>query len=192
MTQTTTTTEAHAEARPGAKTCRAGSMTERPCWRPATERDIGEPEPTLCPEHMRLRRRAEDADDWLHALEATRAFLKGDDVQGDPHGALRDRAIGWYDEVTEKAAEAAHKLRVAELLAARGPEDARPKGAVISEYGAHLHVRSDALNDAFATLIDERELTETERLVTISALKEASKQVNGEYEKFRREQGLRD
>ncbi len=60
------------------------------------------------------------------------------------------------------------------------------------EYGAHLHVRSDALADAFATLVDGRELSETERLVTIAALKDASKQVNGDYDEFRREQGLRD
>ena len=29
--------------------CRAGSKTERPCWRPVTEADLGETEPTLCP-----------------------------------------------------------------------------------------------------------------------------------------------
>ena len=60
------------------------------------------------------------------------------------------------------------------------------------EYGAHLHVRSDAINDAFATLIDGREPSDKERLVTISALKEASGRVNEEYEKFHKEQGLRD
>jgi hypothetical protein len=41
----TTTTREHAAA----KMCRAGSKTERPCWRPATEADLGETEPTLCP-----------------------------------------------------------------------------------------------------------------------------------------------
>ena len=59
------------------------------------------------------------------------------------------------------------------------------------EYGAHLLTRSDALADAFATLIDERELSEMERLAAISALKEASRRVNEDYEKFREEQGLR-
>ena len=83
-------------------------------------------------------------------------------------------------------------LRVAEFLAARGPNDAGPENAVMREYGAHLHVRSDALTDAFATLIDERKLSETERLVTIAAIKEASGRVNEEYDKFREEQGLRD
>ena len=58
------------------------------------------------------------------------------------------------------------------------------------EYGAHLHVRSDALTDAFATLIDERELSERERLVTTAAIKEATRRTNEEYEKFREEQGL--
>jgi hypothetical protein len=79
---------------------------------------------------------------------------------------------------------------VAEFLAARGPEDSGPESSVMREYGAHLYVRSDALNDAFATLIDGREPSETERLVTISALKEASARVNREYDKFRDEQGL--
>ena len=59
------------------------------------------------------------------------------------------------------------------------------------EYGAHLHVRSDAINDASATLIDGRELSETERLAIIAALKEVSRRVNEEYDKFREEQGLR-
>ena len=44
MTETTTATEAHT----GAKMCQAGSKTERPCWRPATETDLDETEPTLC------------------------------------------------------------------------------------------------------------------------------------------------
>ncbi len=59
------------------------------------------------------------------------------------------------------------------------------------EYGAHLHVRSDAINDAFAALIDDREPSETERLAIIAALEDASKQVDEEYDKFRNEQGLR-
>jgi hypothetical protein len=192
MTDTTTTTEERTEAYPGAKTCWAGSATERPCWRPATERDIGEPEPTLCSEHMQLRRRAEDMDAQLHALEAVRAFMKSEDVDKDPHGALRDVALGWLDAVTERAAEAAHKQRVAEILAEQGPDSQAPENPVMREYGAHLHVRSDALNDAFATLVDGREPSETDRLVTISALKEASGRVNEEYEKFREEQELRD
>jgi hypothetical protein len=52
------------------------------------------------------------------------------------------------------------------------------------------YIRFDALTDAFATLIDARKLSEAERLVSIAALKEASARVNGEYEKFRKEQGL--
>jgi hypothetical protein len=56
----------------------------------------------------------------------------------------------------------------------------------------HSYIRFDALTDAFVTLIDERKLSEAERLVTIAAIKEASRRVNGEYEKFREEQGLRD
>jgi len=119
-----------------------------------------------------------------------RAFLKSEVVEHDPHGILRELAIGWYDTVTEDAAEAAHKMRVAEFLAERGPEDAGPKSDIMREYGAHLFVRSDAINDAFAVLIDEREPSETERLVAISALKDASKRVNEEYDKFRREHGL--
>ena len=88
-----------------ARMCCAGSATERPCWRPVTERDIGETEPTLCALHMELRHRAESMDGWLHALEAMRGFLKSKDVDGDPHGALGDLAIGWYDTVTEEAAD---------------------------------------------------------------------------------------
>ena len=179
MTETTTTTNEHA----GQKMCRAGAATERPCWRPATERDIGETEPTLCTLHMELRHRAEDMDGWLHALEAMRGFRYSKAVDEDPHSILRELAIGWYDTVTETAADAAHKLRVAEFLAARGPDDAGPESTTMREYGAHLHVRSDALADAFATLIDERELSEAERLVAISALKEASRRVNEDYER---------
>jgi hypothetical protein len=192
MTETTTTTEERTEAYPDVrKPCRARVAPERPCWRPATEADIGETEPTLCFLNMQLRRRDEDLDGWLHALEAMRDFMHSRAVDEDPHSILRELAIGWYDTVTEKAAEAAHKQRVAEFLAARGPNDAGPKNAIMREYGAHLYVRSDALTDAFAAIIDERELSETERLVTIVALKEASERVNGEYEKFREGQGLR-
>jgi hypothetical protein len=118
--------------------------------------------------------------------------MKSEAVDEDSHGILHELAINWYDSVTEKAAEAAHKMRVAEFLAARGPDDAGPKFAIMREYGAHLYVRSDAINDAFATLIDERELTERERLVTIAAVKDASKQVNKDYRSFRQEQGMRD
>ena len=126
----------------------------------------------------------------LHALEATRDFLGSEAVEHDPHTYLRELAIGWLDAVTKAAAEAAHKMRGAEFLAERGPEDAGPKSAIMREYGAHLFVRSDAINDAFSVLIDRRESSETERLVTISALKEDSRRVNEEYEMFRREQGL--
>ena len=187
MTETTTTAAESA----GAKMCRAGAATERPCWRPATERDIGETEPTLCSVHMELRHRADDAGGWLHALEAMRGFVNSKAVDEDPHGVLRDLALGWYASVTEAAADAAHKMRVAEFLAAQGPDNQGPKGSVMREYGAHLLTRSDALADAFATLIDERELSEMERLAAISALKEASRRVNEDYEKFREEQGLR-
>jgi hypothetical protein len=186
MTEITTTTEERA----GQKMCRAGSAIDSPCWRPATEADIGEPEPTLCALHMQLRRRAENMDGWLHALEAVRDFMQSKAVDEDHDGILRELAIGWYDTVTEKAAEAAHKLRVAEFLAERGPDDAGPDSPTMREYGANLHVRSDALSDAFSTLIDERELSERERLATIAAIKEASGRVNEEYEKFREEQGL--
>jgi hypothetical protein len=139
---------------------------------------------------QRRRRSNENLDTYLHAMEATRAFLSRETVQTDPHGILRELALGFYDEVTEKAAEAAHGLRVAEFLAERRPNDAGPESAVMREYGAHLHVRSDTIQGAFTALIDEGELTETERLVTIAAVKEASGRVNEEYEKFRREQGL--
>jgi hypothetical protein len=186
VTETTTTT-----LDAGQKMCRAGSSTERPCWRPATETDPGETEPTLCTLHMELRHRSEDLDAWLHALEAMRDFMNSKAVDEDPHGTLHDLALGWLDTVTEAAADAAHKMRVAEFLAEQGVDNRGPKEAVMREYGAHLHVRSDALTDAFATLIGERELSETERLVTISAIKEASRRVNEEYEKFREEQGLR-
>lgn len=188
MTETTTTPAEATEAR----LCQAGSKSDNPCWRPATEADLFETEPKYCSEHMEVRRRNEDLDARLHALEATRGFLKSDTVERDPHGYLRELAIGWHDSVTEEAAEASHKLQVAEFLAARGPDDAGPESAIMREYGAHLHVRSDALVDAFATLIDERELSETERLAMIAALKDASRRVNEEYGKFRREQGLCD
>jgi hypothetical protein len=78
-----------------------------------------------------------------------------------------------------------------EFLAKRGPEDVGPEGAIMREYGAYLHIRSDAINDVFAALIDEREPSETERLAIIAALEDASKQVDEEYHKFRNEQGLR-
>jgi len=187
MTETTTTTEEHA----GAKMCLAASATDHPCWRSATEADIGETEPTLCSLHMELRHRAEDMDGWLHCLEAMRGFRYSKAVEEDPHSILRELAIGWYDTVTEKAADAAHKMRVAEFLAAQGPDNQGPKESVMRECGAHLLTRSDALADAFATLIDERDLSEMERLAAISALKEASRRTNEEYEKFREEQGLR-
>ena len=186
MTETTTPAGEATEA----KMCRAGSATDSPCWRPATEADIGEPEPTLCSVHMDLRRRAEDMDGWLHALESMRDFMHSKAVDEDHDGILRELAIGWYDAVTEKAAKAAHKLRVAEFLAERGPNDAGPENAIMREYGAHLLTRSDALANAFSTLIDERELSETERLATIAAIKEASGRTSEEYEKFCQEQGL--
>ena len=99
-------------------------------------------------------------------------------------------AFGWHDSVTDDAASAVHKMRVAEFLAARGSEEVGPESPIMREYRAHLFVRSDARNDAFTVLIDERKPSETERLAIIAALKEASKRVNDEYDKFRREQGL--
>jgi hypothetical protein len=56
MEPNTTTTEERTDQ----KMCRAASATDHPCWRPATEADIGETEPTLCSEHMELRHRAEE------------------------------------------------------------------------------------------------------------------------------------
>jgi hypothetical protein len=185
---TETTTLASEKAKP--RLCQAGNKSERPCWRPATEADLFETEPKYCPEHMMVRRCGENLDARLHALEATRAFLKSEAVEHDPHSYLRELAIGWYDSVTEDAATAAHKRRLAEFLAERGPEDAGPERAIMREYGAHLFVRSDAMNDAFATLIDEREPSETDRLAIIAALKEASRRVSEEYDKFREEQGI--
>jgi hypothetical protein len=103
----TETTKLAGEAT-GVRLCQAGSKSERPCWRPATEVDLGDTEPTLCPEHMKVRRCGENLDARLHALEATRAFLKSEAVEHDPHSYLRELAIGWYDSVTEVAASAAH------------------------------------------------------------------------------------
>jgi hypothetical protein len=186
MTETTTIPARRATE----KLCQAGSKSEHPCWRLATEADIGETEPTLCSEHMMVRRRDEGLDGWLYALQAMRDFINSEDVDEDPHSILRELAIGWYDTVAEKAADAAHKLRVAEFLAAQGPDNQGPESAIMREYGAHLLTRSDALANAFATLIDERELSETERLAVVAAIKEASRRTNEEYEKFRKEQGL--
>ena len=187
MTETTTTTDRHA----GATMCRAGNKTERPCWRLATETDIGETEPTLCPEHMEVRRLGEDLDARLVALDATRDFLNSESVEHDATGVLRGLVLGWLDSVTEAAADAVHKQRVAKFLAERGPGDAGPDNAIVRENVAHLYVRSDAIQDALTTLIDEREPSETERLLTIAALKEASRRAHEEHEKFCREQGLR-
>jgi hypothetical protein len=88
MTETTTPAGEAVELR----RCQAGRKSERPCWRTATERDVGETEPTLCPEHMELRRRGEDLDARLHALEATRTFLKSDVVERGPDVAGPDSA----------------------------------------------------------------------------------------------------
>ena len=158
----------------------------------ATQTDLRGTEPTLCTEHMELRRRAEDRDGLLNALEATQSFLKSEAVEGEPHGVLREFALVWCDEVTEKAAEASHKAHVAEFLAARDPHDKEPESSVMREYGAHLLVRSDSINNAVTALVDGRELSQKERLATIAALKEAYGWTHDEYEKFRREQGLCD
>ena len=88
--------------------------------------------------------------------------------------------------------EASYKARVAEFLAAWGPDDAGPEGSVMREYGAHLLVRSDSINDAVTALVDGREPSQRERLATIAAMKEAYGWTHDEYEKFRREQGLCD
>ena len=55
-------------------------------------------------------RRGENLDSRLHGLEAMRDFLKSEAVEHDPHGILRELALGWYDAVTEDAASAVHKL----------------------------------------------------------------------------------
>jgi len=103
---------------------------------------------------------------------------------------LREFALVWCDEVTERAAEASHKARVAEFLAARSQHDKGPQNSVMREYGAHLLARSDAINDAVTALVDGRELSQSERLAAIAALKEAYGWTHEEYDKFRREQGL--
>ena len=41
-------------------------------------------EPKYCPEHMEVIRRAENMDARLHALGATRDFLKSEAVEHDP------------------------------------------------------------------------------------------------------------
>ena len=86
--------------------------------------------------------------------------------------------------VTQEAAAAAHKLRVAEFLARRGPVDAGPDSAAMREHGAHLLARFDVLGDASTILTDEREPSETEHLQIIAALKVASKRAHEEYAKF--------
>jgi hypothetical protein len=183
-----TATEVHA----GVKICRVGPATERPCWRPATEADLEETEPTLCALHMQVRNRTESMDGYLHAIEATQASIKSKDVEEDPFDVLHELALGWYEELTEKAAKSTHKLRVADFLAAKGPNDPGPKNSVMREYGAHLYVHTDAISNAFSTLVGGREFSEKERLVTIAAIKDALGQANEEFEDFRREQGLRD
>ena len=149
------------------------------------------PTKVYSPEHMEVIRRAENLNARLHALEATRVFLGSEAVEHDLHGILRDLALGWYDTVKSQSAAAAHKMRVAEFLAKRGPKDAGPESALMREYGAHLLVLSDAINDAFVALIDEREPSETERRDIIAALKDASKRVNEKYGKYCDEQGIR-
>src|SRR5215213_7841107 len=91
-------------------------LTDKEGTMQATTMPAGETATRLCREHMQLRRRVEDLDGPLGALEATQSFLKSETVEGDPHGVLREFALVWCDEVTEKAAEASHKARVAEYL----------------------------------------------------------------------------
>ena len=55
-----------------------------------------------------------------------------------PFDVLHELALGWYEELTEKAAKAAHKLRVAEFLASKRPKYPGPENSVMREYGAHL------------------------------------------------------
>jgi hypothetical protein len=74
----------------GAKMCRAGVATDTPCWRPATETDLGEREPTLCTLHVELRNRAANMDGWLHSLKTMRSLLKSKAAQEHPHSVLLD------------------------------------------------------------------------------------------------------
>jgi len=187
MTQTTTPASEAAEV----TRCQAGHKSERPCWRPAAEINPMETDRMLCSEHMEVFRRDEDLDGKLHALEAVRAFLHSDTVERDPHDYLKGLALDLLETVTEAAATAAHRLRVAEVLADSGPEAVWPESSVMREYGAHLHARSDAISDAFAVVVDERQPSETERLAIVAVLKEAGRKINDEYDKFRAEQGLR-
>jgi hypothetical protein len=118
--------------------CQVASRTERPCWRPATEADLDVTEPTLCALDMQVRNRTESMDGNPHAIEAMQASIKSSDVEEDPFDVLHELALGWYEELTEKAAKAAHKLRVAEFLASKGPKYPGPENSVMREDGAHL------------------------------------------------------
>jgi hypothetical protein len=86
------------------------------------------------------------------------------------------------EAVTDCAAEADADARVAEILAAQGPESPGPEDEMLRIVGAHLLARSDAMTSALAILGKEREGEKSERLLAYASVRYAAKLISKEYQ----------
>jgi hypothetical protein len=176
--------------------CNAGSSTENPCWRPATERMYPEDkEPNLCAEHALLCRLSEEKDDWWHALGKAEGWAREAESYA-ASGHLERLAVNMRAEVRLEYAAAAAKAYAARLVADQGPPEEGEPALTLeqSEVLARLNIRADAFANARTIIEDLSEDAELpdDKWVTIDALASAVDVADEEASLYKRALGLKD
>jgi hypothetical protein len=127
----------------------AGSGSERPCWRDATEPMYGgEAEPKVCAEHARCLRLGQDVDDWALALAEIEEWIAGPVAKSDS-GAIERLALNMRDEARSQYARASAKSEAAggrgaapHTRAGYGARTAHDPGRCVFERPRHPRARA--------------------------------------------------
>ena len=171
-----TTRDLRPELLEEAPRCRAGSKTDNPCWRPATEKRFeSDPELTACSEHAKFYELVDEADELQRDLWRVQEWLSG---LGEEHARLENSLYWMRDQLRGEYAEVSTRARAAGLVARQGPpEEGEPRLTYEeSEKLARLILRSDSFNSARTLVEDvsEADLGSFDRALMVAALVEAA------------------
>ncbi len=175
-----------------AKLCSCGSKSENPCWRGAThKRYEDDAEPSLCAEHARCYELMEVEEPLYRDLDHLEEWIKERSLSGETERLvtnMRDELRGHY-------AQAAERVRAADLVADQGPPASGEPRLTLeqSERLASLLIRSDSLNNALTFLEDlSEEDAPSDRWIITAALADVGADAHAEFERYRLELGFKD
>jgi hypothetical protein len=158
--------------------CACGAHSERPCWRPATERRwLTDPEPTICAAHSRLFELEERVEEGLADLDSMHEWIAQLGAQfrrGEDRSRLDYRLRNLFEDMLREYFGLALQMRAAELVAAQGEGDEPLEPDSALQLARNIMV-PDALNDV-GFIIEEaapEALRGTDRWFVMATVREA-------------------